>query len=243
MLLCILCFSFEKGLILPNLSMLKICNEIIPRSMWMEMTDCNAWNLSIARHAGTNANDKDIAGEQFEFSLAMLQPLTNVWLSWVTVDVHYQDVFSKNCYTPGSLTAHPWNENGAWFTEAFPFGRFSSLFQGAFAVKFWGYILPNTLGTWTIPSTSFRNRSLAYQRRFLKGDFQERHHDQGEIERWWKKFVRLLSNCLYIYMHQSYKLHLFRYIPSWELTYPIQRHFWRWCSFSGGGIWPFLEGI
>ena len=36
--------------------------------------------ISIARHAGTNANDKDIAGEQLEFSLAMLQPLTNVCL-------------------------------------------------------------------------------------------------------------------------------------------------------------------
>ena len=60
---------------------------------------------------------------------------------------------------------------------------------------------------------------------------------------------RNLADCfqnaytVYIYMHQSYILYLFNYIPSWELTYPIQRHFWRWCSSSSGGIWPFLEGI
>ena len=27
--------------------------------------------------------------------------------------------------------------------------------------------------------------------------------------------------------------------PSWELTYPIPRHFWTWFSFSQGGIWVF----
>ena len=26
------------------------------------------------------------------------------------------------------------------------------------------------------------------------------------------------------------------YLPSWELTYPIKNHFWRWFSFSQGGI-------
>ena len=32
-------------------------------------------------------------------------------------------------------------------------------------------------------------------------------------------------------------------IPSWELIYPLSRHFWRWCSFSPGGIWTrSLEG-
>ena len=25
-------------------------------------------------------------------------------------------------------------------------------------------------------------------------------------------------------------------VPSWELTYPIKNHFWRWFSFSPGGI-------
>ena len=31
-------------------------------------------------------------------------------------------------------------------------------------------------------------------------------------------------------------------IPSWELTYPLPRHFWRWVSFSPGGICYFPGG-
>ena len=66
----------------------------------MEITD------TLARLAGTNANDKDIAGEQFELSLVMLQPLTYVGFKLcVTLHVHSQDLFSKNWYTPESLTA------------------------------------------------------------------------------------------------------------------------------------------
>ena len=34
------------------------------------------------------------------------------------------------------------------------------------------------------------------------------------------------------------------YIPSWELTYPSPKHFWRWFSFSRGGMcMDILEGI
>ena len=122
----------------------------------------------LLRHAGTNANDKDIVGEQFEFSLAMLQPLTNVWLKLGDCWCSLSGCVLKELLHSRKFNSCPWHENGAWFTEAFPFGRFSSLFQGAFAVKPSGYNLPNTLGTWTIPSTSFRNRSLAYQRDFSK---------------------------------------------------------------------------
>ena len=32
-------------------------------------------------------------------------------------------------------------------------------------------------------------------------------------------------------------------VPSWELTYLLPKHFWRWFSFSQGGICSFLEGI
>ena len=47
----------------------------------------------------------------------------------------------------------------------------------------------------------------------------------------------------YVFSRKRYKVHTYN-LPSWELTYPLKSPFWRWFSFSPGGICLiFLEGI
>ena len=78
-----------------------------------------------------------------------------------------------------------------------------------------------------------------------KGDFSKVTFKNGIMTKARLRDVeRNIADCFqkkYIYIYISiilYIVYLFKYIPSWELTC-----LWRWCSFSSGGIWPFLERI
>ena len=122
---------------------------------------------------------------------------------------------------PGRLTAgtyshHPWNVQGKWSEP--------NLYEDMFHVNFPG---------WKVPRILYFCKSITFGRNRNGNHERELQPVFGLASRFRSEKIHLQKKKTKYYLNET--KYMF-YVPSRELTYPQKMAFWRWFSFSQGGI-------